>query len=146
MTTPPHVTGLYTIDAALAGQSNSSPARDHLFLPALVLTSYTVGLLLTRFARSAVLEILIRTTFVRPVPRASRPARSLLRYVLRGGAGAGAHRRRAGVRQPAFRHGAGRVDLRVALASGQDRLPGGLHLDLPGVMGVGLLIGGSTCW
>src|SRR5882757_1181405 len=58
LTAPPHVTGLYTVDAALAGQWPVFwSAVGHLVLPALVLTAYTVGLL-TRFTRSAVLEVL----------------------------------------------------------------------------------------
>ena len=55
---PPHVTGLYTVDALLAGQwATFSNALSHLILPALVLASYTMGLI-TRVTRSSMLEVL----------------------------------------------------------------------------------------
>lgn len=55
---PPHVTGLYTIDAILAGQWDVFlNALHHLILPAIVLGSYTTGLI-TRVTRSAMLEVL----------------------------------------------------------------------------------------
>jgi peptide/nickel transport system permease protein len=58
MARPPHVTGLYTVDAALAGQwSTFRSALSHLFLPGLVLSLYTISLV-TRFSRSAVLDVL----------------------------------------------------------------------------------------
>ena len=76
MTPPPHVTGLYTVDALLAGQWNTfADAAAHLMLPTLVLTAYTVGLL-TRFTRrSAILEVLdqdfVRAARAKACPRAS---------------------------------------------------------------------------
>ena len=55
---PPHVTVLYTIDALLAGQVDIFlNALHHLLLPAIVLGSYTTGLI-TRVTRSAMLEVL----------------------------------------------------------------------------------------
>lgn len=55
---PPHVTGLYTVDALLAGQwSTAWDALRHLVLPSLVLALFNVGLL-TRYTRSAVLEVI----------------------------------------------------------------------------------------
>ena len=55
---PPHVTGLYTVDALLAGEwATFSNALSHLILPALVLASYTMGLI-TRVTRSSMLEVL----------------------------------------------------------------------------------------
>jgi peptide/nickel transport system permease protein len=55
---PPHVTGLYTIDASLAGDFGLfTQALHHLVLPALVLAAFNVSLL-TRFTRSAVLEVM----------------------------------------------------------------------------------------
>ena len=55
---PPHKTGMYTVDALLAGQwSTAWNALHHLVLPALVLAAYNVGLL-TRYTRSAVLEVI----------------------------------------------------------------------------------------
>lgn len=61
---PPHVTGLYTVDSLLAGDTGTfSNTLGHLVLPACVLAAYNVGLL-TRFTRSAVLEV-INNDYVR---------------------------------------------------------------------------------
>jgi peptide/nickel transport system permease protein len=58
MAPPPHVTGLYTVDSLLAGNWKTfSNAVSHLILPALVLASYTTGLI-TRVTRSSMLEVL----------------------------------------------------------------------------------------
>ena len=58
MTPPPHVTGLFTVDALLAGDwPVFRNALAHLVLPAVVLGSYTTGLI-TRVTRSAMLEVL----------------------------------------------------------------------------------------
>jgi len=55
---PPHVTGLFTIDAILSGQWNIlSNALSHLVLPSLTLGIFTAGLI-TRVTRSAMLEVL----------------------------------------------------------------------------------------
>ncbi|MCO7220603.1 ABC transporter permease [Klenkia sp. PcliD-1-E] len=56
--TPPQVTGFYTIDSLIAGDwATFGDAVSRLVLPALVLASFTVGVLL-RFTRAAVLEVL----------------------------------------------------------------------------------------
>jgi peptide/nickel transport system permease protein len=80
---PPHHTGMYTIDALLAGQwSTARDALHHLILPALVLAAFNVGLL-TRYTRSAVLEV-IGNDYVRAARAKGLPERSVLtRYVLR---------------------------------------------------------------
>jgi len=80
---PPHKTGLYTIDALLAGQwSTARNALHHLILPALVLAAYNVGLL-TRYTRSAVLEV-IGNDYVRAARAKGLPESSVLfRHVLR---------------------------------------------------------------
>ncbi len=85
---PPHVTGLYTVDALLAGNIGLfGEALHHLVLPALVLAAFSVSLL-TRFTRSAVLEVVgndyvraarakglsERVVIVRHVLRAALPA------------------------------------------------------------------------
>lgn len=58
MEPPPHVTGLYTVDALLAGEWDVfRNAVSHLILPALVLGSFTTGLI-TRVTRSSMLEVL----------------------------------------------------------------------------------------
>jgi peptide/nickel transport system permease protein len=55
---PPHLTGLYTVDALAAGQwSTLWDAFRHLILPSLVLALFNVGLL-TRYTRSAILEVI----------------------------------------------------------------------------------------
>lgn len=56
-TAPPHVTGMYTVDSLLAGNLELFwSSLHHLILPALVLASFSIGLL-TRYTRSAVLEV-----------------------------------------------------------------------------------------
>jgi peptide/nickel transport system permease protein len=84
VTPPPHVTGLYTIDALLAGDwSLFVQALHHLVLPALVLAAFNVSLL-TRFTRSAVLEV-IGNDYVRAARAKGLPERVVVvRYILRG--------------------------------------------------------------
>ena len=81
--TPPHRTGAYTVDAVLAGQwSTAWDALHHLILPALVLAAFNVGLL-TRYTRSAVLEV-IRNDYVRAARAKGLAERTVLvRHVLR---------------------------------------------------------------
>lgn len=83
-TPPPTVSGLVTLDALLAGQWEVFlDAVAHLFLPVLVLTLYTVGLL-TRFVRTSVLEIL-DLDYVRAAKAKGLPRRTVVvGYVLRG--------------------------------------------------------------
>ena len=111
---PDHVTGMYTVDALLDGDFGTfRDAVMRLILPALVLSCYAVGLL-TRFTRSAVLEVLgndyVRAAYAKGLadvhdrhpprpPRRPRPDR---------------HRDRGDVRRPARRHRARRADLRLA--------------------------------
>jgi peptide/nickel transport system permease protein len=80
---PPHKTGLYTVDALLAGDwSTFTGAFHHLVLPALVLAAYNVGLL-TRYTRSAVLEV-ISNDYVRAARAKGLPeVVVVLRHVLR---------------------------------------------------------------
>ena len=82
-TPPPHVTGLYTIDALLAGNLGLYwQALHHLLLPALVLAAFNVSLL-TRFTRSAVLEV-IGNDYVRAARAKGLPERIVIvRYILR---------------------------------------------------------------
>lgn len=81
---PPSVTGLYTIDALLAGKwALFVQALHHLVLPALVLAAFNVSLL-TRFTRSAVLEV-IGNDYVRAARAKGMPERVVVvRYILRG--------------------------------------------------------------
>jgi peptide/nickel transport system permease protein len=80
---PPHKTGLYTIDALLAGQWGTfGQALHHLVLPALVLAAFNVSLL-TRYTRSAVLEV-VGNDYVRAARAKGLPERVVVtRYILR---------------------------------------------------------------
>jgi peptide/nickel transport system permease protein len=80
---PPHVTGLYSIDALLAGDwSLSLEAVHHLVLPALVLAAFNVSLL-ARYTRSAVLEV-AGNDYVRAARAKGMPERVVVtRHVLR---------------------------------------------------------------
>jgi peptide/nickel transport system permease protein len=80
---PPHKTGLYTIDALLAGQWGLfGQALHHLVLPALVLAAFNVSLL-TRYTRSAVLEV-VGNDYVRAARAKGLPERIVVRrYILR---------------------------------------------------------------
>jgi peptide/nickel transport system permease protein len=64
MSRPPHVTGLFTVDALLAGQwATLRDAAWHLVLPSLVLGLYVSGII-ARITRSSLLEVL-GTDYVR---------------------------------------------------------------------------------
>ncbi|MGH3102951.1 MAG: ABC transporter permease [Gaiellaceae bacterium] len=80
---PPHTTGMYAVDALLAGQWGTAwDALHHMILPALVLAAYNVGLL-TRYTRSAVLEV-IGNDYVRAArAKGLSEASVLVRHVLR---------------------------------------------------------------
>jgi peptide/nickel transport system permease protein len=80
---PPKTTGLYTFDALVHGQwSVAGDAAKHLVLPVCVLAAYIVGLL-TRFTRSAVLEVL-ENDYVRTARAKGLPAHVVLfRHTLR---------------------------------------------------------------
>lgn len=137
---PPTVTGMYTVDSLLAGQLDTFvDSVAHLFLPVLVLTLYTVGLL-TRFVRTAVLEILDQD-YVRAARAKGLPTRTVVwSYVLRG-----ASIPVLTVVGLAF----GSLLSGTVLVESIFGWPGigayayqaASHLDLPGVMGVGLVIG-----
>jgi len=78
-----HITGLYTFDALVAGDFDVfTSAMQHLILPACVLAAYNIGLL-TRFTRSAVLEV-INNDYVLAARAKGLPERTvILRHVLR---------------------------------------------------------------
>lgn len=80
---PPHLTGLYTIDALAAGQFDVFfNSLQHLILPACVLAAFNMGLF-TRFTRSAVLEVLendyVRTARAKGLPELTVVFRHVLR-------------------------------------------------------------------
>jgi peptide/nickel transport system permease protein len=80
---PPSITGMYTIDALLDGNPSLFwQAFHHLLLPALVLAAFNVSLL-TRFTRSAVLEV-VGNDYVRAARAKGLPERIVVpRYILR---------------------------------------------------------------
>nr|WP_109688403.1 ABC transporter permease [Branchiibius hedensis] len=80
---PPHVTGLYTVDATLAGQwAVLGSALAHLIMPATVLILYCMGLL-TRFCRTAILDVL-GNDYITAARAKGLPSRTVTRrYVLR---------------------------------------------------------------
>ena len=80
---PPHKTGLYTLDALLAGKwSLWWQATRHVALPALVLAAFNVSLL-TRYTRSAVLEV-AGNDYVRAGRAKGLSERTVItRYILR---------------------------------------------------------------
>jgi peptide/nickel transport system permease protein len=81
---PPSLTGMYTVDALLHGNLGLfGTAFHHLLLPALVLAAFNVSLL-TRFTRSAVLEV-IGNDYVRAARAKGMPEHTVVvRYILRG--------------------------------------------------------------
>ena len=83
VTPPPSKTGLYTIDALLAGDWGLFvQALHHLILPALVLAAFNISLL-TRYTRSAVLEV-SGNDYVRAARAKGMPERIVVtRYILR---------------------------------------------------------------
>ncbi len=137
---PPKVTGMYTVDALLAGQPDVFvDALRHLMLPGLVLTLFTAGLLV-RFSRSAILDVLGQD-YVRAARAKGLPSRQVVsRYVLRGsltsiltvvGLAFGSLLSGTVLTEQVFAWGGiGQYAFRASTA-----------LDLPAVMGVGLVVG-----
>jgi peptide/nickel transport system permease protein len=83
---PPHVTGLYTLDALFAGEWGKLwEALRHLILPALVLAAFNISVL-TRYTRSAVLEVLdqdyVRAARAKGLPEGTIVLRHVLRAAL----------------------------------------------------------------
>ncbi|WP_310739416.1 ABC transporter permease [Microbispora sp. H10830] len=140
MTPPPQVTGLYTVDALLSGRWDVlSSAVGHLAAPALVLALYTIGLL-TRFTRSAVLEVLGQD-YVRAARAKGLPGRVVLfRYVLRPALVPVITV--AGLAFGSLLSGTVLVEAVFAWPGvGQYAYRSATTLDLPAVMGVGLVVG-----
>lgn len=80
---PEHVTGFFTIDAALHGEwATAVDAAKHLVLPAVVLALYNIGLL-TRYTRSAVLEVVNNDYILAARAKGIPEHRVVLRHVLR---------------------------------------------------------------
>ncbi|MBB5078577.1 ABC transporter permease [Nonomuraea endophytica] len=140
MTAPGPITGLHTLDAALTGQWDVfASAVGHLITPALVLALYTIGLL-TRFTRSAVLEVLGQD-YVRAARAKGLPGRTVLfRYVLRSALVPIITV--AGLAFGSLLSGTVLVEAIFAWPGvGQYAYKSATSLDLPAVMGVGLVVG-----
>ena len=137
---PPHVTGMYTVDALLAGQWDTfGDALAHLVLPGAVLTLLTVGLLV-RFTRSGVLDVLSQD-YVKAARAKGLPAHTVVfRYILRGsllpiltivGLAFGSLLSGTVLTEQVFNWG----------GIGQYAYKAATTLDLPAIMGVGLVVG-----
>jgi peptide/nickel transport system permease protein len=137
---PPHVTGMFTVDSLLAGQwATFGDALAHLVLPGSVLILYTVGLLL-RFSRSAVLDVLNQEYVLAARAKGLRPSAVVFRYILRGaslpiltivGLAFGSLLSGTVLTEQVFGWG----------GIGQYAYKSATTLDLPAVMGVGLVVG-----
>ena len=83
MAAPPRVTGFFTIDALLAGQwATFRNALGHLVLPAIVIGSYTTGLI-TRVTRSSMLEVLGQNYVRAAYAKGLRERAVVVRHALR---------------------------------------------------------------
>src|SRR5262249_20653943 len=80
---PPSVTGLYTVDAVLAGQwSVLASALEHLILPATALGIAVYGIV-TRIMRTSALDVLGKDYVRTARAKGLRPARIARRHVVR---------------------------------------------------------------
>ena len=80
---PVRITGLFTIDALIAGDwALFRNVLSHLLLPAFVLGSYTTGLI-TRVTRSAMLEVLGQDYIRTAIAKGLTTRRTLIRHALR---------------------------------------------------------------
>jgi peptide/nickel transport system permease protein len=137
---PPTVTGFYTVDSLLAGQwVTFTDALAHLMLPVFVLSLFTIGLL-TRFVRTSVLEVL-DADYVRAGRAKGLSSRRLLfGYVLRGASLP--ILTIVGLAFGTLLSGTVLVEAVFAWPGlGSYAYNSATSLDLPGVMGVGLVVG-----
>lgn len=136
---PPHVTGMYTVDAALAGQwTTLRSALAHLVLPALVLAAYAVGVL-TRFTRASALDVLgddyIRTARAKGLPGYVVILRHVFRPTLIGVLTV------VGLMFGSLFSGAVLIETIFSWPGvGQYAYNSAINLDLPAIMGVSLFI------
>lgn len=137
--TPETVTGLFTIDALIAGDfSTFAQAISYLWLPALVLAIYAVGVL-TRFTRASVLEILgndyVRTARAKGLSEFTVIRRHVLRPALL------AIITVAGVSFASLMAGSVLVENVFSWPGlGQYAYRAAVGLDLPGIMGVSMVV------
>lgn len=137
---PPTVTGLYTVDALLAGQwVTFMDALAHLMLPVFVLSLFTIGLL-TRFVRTSVLEVLDADYVRAGRAKGLSGPRMLFGYVLRGASLP--ILTIVGLAFGSLLSGTVLVEAVFAWPGlGSYAYNSATSLDLPGVMGVGLVVG-----
>lgn len=137
---PPSVTGLYTLDYLLDGDPvGFFDALAHLALPVLVLSLGTIGLL-TRFIRTSVLEVL-SSDYVRAArAKGVSGGRVVFDYVLRGAALPVLTV--VGLAFGVLLSGTVLVESIFAWPGlGTYAYDAASNLDLPGIMGVGLVVG-----
>lgn len=80
---PPTVTGMMVVDSILAGDMHAlTNALWHLTLPAIVLGSYTLGIV-TRMTRGSMLEVLVQDYIRTAKAKGVRPAVVVIRHGLR---------------------------------------------------------------
>ncbi|HIY66443.1 MAG TPA: ABC transporter permease [Candidatus Agrococcus pullicola] len=137
---PPRITGLYLVDFALDGDHvGFIDAAAHLVLPVLVLSLFTIGLL-TRFIRTSVLEVL-SSDYIRAAKAKGLPTRRVvLNYLLRGASLP--ILTMLGIAFGALLSGTVLVEAIFAWPGlGTYAYYAAINLDLPAVMGVGLVVG-----
>ncbi|GAA4430460.1 ABC transporter permease [Georgenia halophila] len=140
LTPPPRITGLYTVDFILNGDPvGFIDAVAHLTLPVTVLSLFTIGLL-TRFIRTSVLEVL-GTDYIRAARAKGLPRRRVIfAYVLRSASLP--ILTMIGIAFGALLSGTVLVEAVFAWPGlGTYAYNAAIGLDLPAVMGVGLVVG-----
>ena len=140
LTPPPTVTGMYTIDGLLIGDFEVfADAAAHLMLPVLVLSLFTIGML-TRFVRTSVLEVLSADYIRAARAKGLSGPRVVFDYVLRGASLP--IMTITGVAFGALLSGTVLVEAVFSWPGlGTYAYNSATALDLPGVMGVGLVVG-----
>ena len=139
--TPATVTGMFTIDALIHGQwSLAWQAFRHLMLPAIVLAIYTVAVL-TRFTRASMLEILnndyVRAARAKGLPEFIIIKRHVMRPALLSIITV------AGVAFGNLLSGSVLVENVFSWPGiGQYAFKSAIGLDLPGIMGVSIIVAG----
>lgn len=136
---PAQITGLFTIDALLAGDfALFGQAFSYLLLPAVVLAIYAVGVL-TRFTRASILEILgndyVRTARSKGLPEFTVIRRHVLRPALL------AIITVAGISFASVMAGSVLIENVFSWPGlGQYAYRAAINLDLPGIMGVSMVV------
>jgi peptide/nickel transport system permease protein len=140
LTPPPTVTGFFTVDFLLNGDGvGFVDAMAHLALPVFVLSLFTVGLL-TRFIRTSVLEVLDQDYVRAARAKGLSGTRVVLDYVLRGASLP--ILTVVGIAFGSLLSGTVLVEAVFAWPGlGTYAYDSATSLDLPGVMGVGLVVG-----